>query len=164
MPFEMYLDYTEEDLLWLTRLYRRTRQKLLLALRILARAVLALVGLYCLKSYFFWLRLEYNAVILLVYAVAVFGFLVYSFFQDRLRARKANKQRKENGGVTTIFFSTFWGSYTFGSSFMLSSYCHFNSFTSNPVFSARKAPKAAGSPCVKQRSGMMIALFLSINR
>ena len=105
MPFEMYLDYTDEDLLWLTRLYRRTRKKLVLALRILARVILVLSGLYCLKSYFFWLRLEYNAVLLLVYAVAVFGFLVYSFFQDRLRAREANKQRKANGGVTTIFFS-----------------------------------------------------------
>ncbi len=36
-------------------------------------------------------------------------------------------------------------------------YPHLISFSFSPVFSARKAPKAAGSPSVKQRSGRIVA-------
>lgn len=105
MLFEVHLDYTEEDLIWYTRLYRRTRQKLLLALRIFFQMVFVLAGLFFLNRYIFWLRLGYNAVWALLYAVAVLGFFVYSLFQLRIRVKKSIKNRKVNAGDVKAFFS-----------------------------------------------------------
>ena len=105
MPFEVHLDYTEEDLIWYTRLYRRIRQKLLLALRVFFQIAFVLAGLFFLNRYIFWLRLGYNAVWALLYAVAVLGFFVYSLFQLRIRVKKTIKNRKENAGDVKAFFS-----------------------------------------------------------